>query len=167
MAHMKLGKQKVLTRTKREWVRVNTVNLVPELFHTVTSSVQWPFSQPIVQTCAATHSLPSLIYNNTLCRVCLTPWSFELMLKHLRTPEKPFPHPGAAFSGTRNLKYSWGRADTVCVHICHCTSLTTRPFVVIHTIRQTAIPTLLNSWVTNTSSVQMMRPRKLLFLIVS
>ena len=43
-------------------------------------------------------------------------------------------------SGTRNLKYSWGGVDSLCVHICYCTSLTKRPFVVTHTIRQTVIP---------------------------
>jgi hypothetical protein len=37
-------------------------------------------------------------------------------------------------------------------------SLIERQFVVTHTILQTEIPALLDSWVTNTPSVKMLRP---------
>jgi hypothetical protein len=170
MAHMKLGKRKVLTRTKREWARVNSVNLVPELFILPESSAL-SLNQPCRPGRRRTlYEVSFIIIHFIKCASLrgVFNWYFNIYVylkSHFHTQEQ-FSQISNN-SGTRNLKYSWGRVDTPCVHICHCTSLTKRPFVVTHTIRQTAIPTLLDSWVTNTSSVQMIRPRKLPFLIVS
>jgi hypothetical protein len=44
------------------------------------------------------------------------------------------------------------------------TSLMKQQFVVTHTIRQTEIPTLLDIWVANTTSVKIMYPQKKLLL---
>jgi hypothetical protein len=44
------------------------------------------------------------------------------------------------------------------------TSLVKRQFVVTHTIRQTEIPAMLNSWTTNTPSVSIFCPHKSYFL---
>jgi hypothetical protein len=83
MANRKLRTQKVLTRTKREWAGVDSVNLDPELDITVISSVQCPCSQPILQAWTAMQSLQSFVYYNTIYKVRLTPWTFVLMLEHL------------------------------------------------------------------------------------
>jgi hypothetical protein len=40
-------------------------------------------------------------------------------------------------------------------------SLMKEQFVVTHTIRQTEIPALLDSWVTNTPSIKMLCPQKI------
>ena len=53
------------------------------------------------------------------------------------------------------------------VHTGTRKSLVKRQSVVTHTIHQTEIPTLLDSWATNTPSVKILYHQKLLLLIFS
>ena len=48
----------------------------------------------------------------------------------------------------------------MCVCVCVCVCVAYEMAVVTHTIHQTEIPTLLDSWVTNTPSVKMLCPQK-------
>jgi hypothetical protein len=45
-----------------------------------------------------------------------------------------------------------------------CTSLMKHQVVVIHTVHQTEIPALLDSWITNTPSVKMFCPLPYIFI---
>ena len=50
--------------------------------------------------------------------------------------------------------------------VCVCVSLIKQQCVISHTIRQTEIPALLHSWVTNTRSVTTFSPQKKLLLLI-